>query len=58
MDDGAEIVDKFMEALPEIGRVLNTDVEAVVHNDPAVTDPGEVILCYPLVKVMLNYNRK
>ena len=55
MDDGAEIVDKFMEALPEIGRVLNTDVEAVVHNDPAVTDPGEVILCYPLVKVMLYY---
>ena len=55
MDDGTEIVDKFMEALPEIGRVLNTDVEAVVHNDPAVTDPGEVILCYPLVKVMLYY---
>lgn len=55
MDDGAEIVEKFMEALPEIGRVLNTDVEAVVHNDPAVTDPGEVILCYPLVKVMLYY---
>ena len=55
MEDGAEIVDKFMEALPEIGRVLNTDVEAVVHNDPAVTDPGEVILCYPLVKVMLYY---
>ena len=45
----------FIDSLPEIGRILATDVEAVLHNDPAVTDPGEVILCYPLVKVMLNY---
>lgn len=45
----------FIDSLPEIGRILTTDVEAVLHNDPAVTDPGEVILCYPLVKVMLNY---
>lgn len=51
----SEIATAFIDSLPEIGRVLATDVEAVLHNDPAVTDPGEVILCYPLVKVMLNY---
>ena len=54
-DSTSEIATAFIDSLPEIGRVLATDVEAVLHNDPAVTDPGEVILCYPLVKVMLNY---
>lgn len=54
-DSIAETAASFIESLPEIGRILSTDVEAVLHNDPAVTDPGEVILCYPLVKVMLNY---
>lgn len=45
----------FVESLPEISRLLHTDVEAVAHNDPAVHDLGEVILCYPVVKVMLHY---
>ena len=51
----AGIASAFIDSLPEIGRLLETDVEAVLHNDPAVTNPGEVILCYPLVKVMLHY---
>ena len=50
-----DTVAAFIDSLPDIGRILETDVEAVLHNDPAVTDKGEVILCYPLVKVMLNY---
>ncbi|MCQ2126906.1 MAG: serine acetyltransferase [Bacteroidaceae bacterium] len=49
------VAQSFVNALPEIGRLLNTDVQAVAHNDPAVRDLGEVVLCYPLVKVMLNY---
>lgn len=45
----------FTSELPEISRLLHTDVQAVLHNDPAVTDEGEVILCYPLTHVMLHY---
>lgn len=45
----------FWPELPEISRLLHTDVQAVLHNDPAVTDEGEVILCYPLTHVMLHY---
>ncbi len=45
----------FIAQLPEIIRLLQTDVEAVLHNDPAVTDRGEVILCYPLPNVMIHY---
>ena len=49
------VVEKVRAELPEIKRLLQTDVEAVVHNDPAVTDLGEVILCYPLTQVMMHY---
>lgn len=49
------ISDEFIASIPEIGRLLHTDVEAVMHNDPAVHDYGEVILCYPVVVVMLHY---
>lgn len=50
-----QIAEAFIAQLPEITRLLQTDVEAVLHNDPAVTDSGEVILCYPLPNVMLHY---
>lgn len=50
-----QLPDSFWAQLPEISRLLQTDVEAVLHNDPAVTDRGEVILCYPLTNVMLHY---
>ena len=50
-----ELPEAFWNELPEINRLLHTDVQAVLHNDPAVTDEGEVILCYPLPHVMLHY---
>lgn len=50
-----ELPDDFWQQVPEITRLLQTDVDAVLHNDPAVSDRGEVILCYPLTQVMLHY---
>ena len=38
------ITKQVLAQLPELKRLLQTDVEAVLHNDPAVTDLGEVIL--------------
>lgn len=49
------VADAFVQALPELKRLLQTDVEAALHNDPAVTSPAEVILCYPFVTAMLHY---
>lgn len=46
---------RFIDSLPEIKRVLYTDVEAMFNNDPAVDNYGEVILCYPVVQAMVNY---
>lgn len=50
-----KMADDFVQTLPEIARLLHTDALAVMHNDPAVKSMQEVILCYPVVKVMVHY---
>lgn len=50
-----ELAADFIEKLPEIKRVLYTDVEAVFDNDPAATNYGEIIFCYPVITAMTNY---
>ena len=52
---GDPVADAFMDRIPEISRLLHTDVEAITDNDPAVTDRTEVVICYPGIKVMLHY---
>lgn len=46
---------EFINTLPEIKRLLLTDVEAMFNNDPAVENFGEIILCYPVVHAMVHY---
>lgn len=53
--EARELALRFIDTLPEIKRLLYTDVRAVYDNDPAVDNYGEVILCYPVVLAMVNY---
>lgn len=46
---------KFIATLPEIKRLLSTDVKAIYNNDPAAKHNGEIIFCYPAVKAILNH---
>ena len=46
---------EFVNELPEIKRLLYTDVQAMFDNDPAATNYGEVIFCYPVVNTMIHY---
>ena len=46
---------QFIDELPEIKRLIYTDVEAMFQNDPAATNYGEVIYCYPVVNTMTHY---
>lgn len=50
-----ELALKFIDQLPEIKRLLYTDVEAMFQNDPAAVNYGEVIYCYPVVNTMTHY---
>ncbi len=55
MPEDLVLPDAFAKRIPEISRLIQTDVDAVLHNDPAVTDRGEVILSYPLTFAMVHY---
>lgn len=47
-DDNAwEMTDKFLARLPEVRRVLATDVRAAFDGDPAAVNTDETIFCYP-----------
>lgn len=46
-DDPAELTAKFLDALPAILNLLNTDIQAIYDGDPAAKSKAEVILCYP-----------
>jgi serine O-acetyltransferase len=46
---------QFISKLPEIRRILATDVEAAYYGDPAATCFGEIISCYPAIRAISNY---
>ncbi len=45
----------FIDSLPEIRRLLSTDVTAMYNGDPAAPNKTEVILCYPAIRAISNY---
>jgi serine O-acetyltransferase len=45
----------FLKTLPEVRRLLATDVRAAFNGDPAVDNPGEIIYCYPSIRALTNY---
>ena len=52
---GERLALDFIDSLPEIKRLLYTDIQAMFDNDPAAETYGEVIFCYPVVNAMVHY---
>lgn len=46
---------QFLERLPEIRRLLVTDVRAAYEGDPAAKSYGEAIFCYPSIHALTNH---
>jgi serine O-acetyltransferase len=51
----SEIARLFVARIPEIRRLLWTDVRATFDGDPAAKNYGEIIFCYPSIRAMINY---
>lgn len=51
---GRDITILFIESLPEIRRLVATDVQAAYEGDPAVINYGETIFSYPSIKAVTN----
>lgn len=50
-----QVVREFAQSLPAIRRLLDTDVLAAYHGDPAAHSVDEVLLCYPGVHAIINH---
>lgn len=50
-----EIAISVIRRLPELRRILSTDVKAAYNGDPAARNYGEIISCYPVIKALVNY---
>ncbi|WP_035068273.1 serine O-acetyltransferase EpsC [Nitratidesulfovibrio termitidis] len=46
---------QFLQRLPEIRRMLASDVKAAYEGDPAAKSPGETVFCYPSIAAMINH---
>ena len=55
MERSNQITSRFLKTLPEVRRLLATDVRAAFNGDPAVDNPGEIVFCYPSIRALTNY---
>ncbi len=49
------IVKRFSDALPDIRRMLDTDLGAAFRGDPAARSVDEVLICYPSILAIIHY---
>lgn len=54
-DRAIAAADTIVRRLPELRRLLASDVEAAYNGDPAAENFGEIISCYPVIKCLTNY---
>jgi serine O-acetyltransferase len=49
------IAKAMINKLPELKRIVSTDIKATYDGDPASKSYGEVIFCYPTIRAVFNY---
>ena len=54
-EEAERIAEKIILKLPQLRKILSTDVQAAFDGDPAAANLGEVIDCYPAIKALTNY---
>jgi len=53
-EQAAETALAFTNQIPDIKRLLSTDVKAILDGDPAATGLSEVIFCYPATQAIFH----
>lgn len=49
------VIAAFLEKLPQINEIIDTDIDALFEGDPAAKSKKEIILCYPGFKAIFTY---
>lgn len=47
--------DLFLDSLPELRRILDTDIDATYLGDPAANSTHEVLVCYPGLRATISH---
>ena len=53
LERGRTMALRFLARLPEVARLLQTDVQAAYDGDPAARSPVECVFCYPGVEAIM-----
>lgn len=53
--EAKRITREFASLLPQIRRLLDTDIQAAYEGDPAATSPDEVLVCYPGIIAIIHH---
>ncbi len=54
-DEAQALTARFLTKLPDIRRLIITDVDAAYEGDPAAERRGETIFCYPSIRAMIKH---
>jgi len=49
------VIDEFLNRLPLIEGLIDTDIQALYDGDPAAKSKKEIIICYPGLKAIVTY---
>lgn len=55
MEEATAITAAFAEALPAIRVLLDSDIDAAYHGDPAADSLDEIVACYPGIKAITHH---
>ena len=55
MDEAAAITAACAQALPQIRTLLDSDIDAAYHGDPAADSLDEIVACYPGIKAITHH---
>ena len=55
MNYAMDMASKIINCLPELRKILITDISAAYLGDPAAISIGEIIFCYPVIHALINY---
>ncbi len=51
----SEVVENFIQTIPNIRHLISTDALAAYEGDPAARSAGEAIFCYPSIRALINH---
>ena len=50
-----DVICNFLDSMPNVSKIIDTDIEAIFEGDPACKSVSEIIICYPGLTAIFTY---